>query len=134
MKREVFVAAAALFNPSKEVLIARRAPGQGGAGHWEFPGGKIEAGETAHAALVREIKEELSISIHTAHSLGVKYHIYDALAVHLELFAVPWPGQPIILTEHTEMSWVPFQDLHQHVLAAADVPFIPLVQKYLESI
>ena len=75
--------------------MARRAEGKPSAGRWEFPGGKIEATENPHAALVRELQEELGIDTISAHPWMMKQHSYSTLIARLHIFRVTgWHGEP----------------------------------------
>lgn len=91
----VDVVAAVIMRPDGKYLLAQRPPGKVYAGYWEFPGGKIEAGETAHAALVREIREELGIEVLEAHPWLMRHHVYEHASVRLRFFRVSrWRGTP----------------------------------------
>ena len=95
MANVVDVVAAVIMRPDGQYLLAQRPPGKVYAGYWEFPGGKIEAGETAHAALVREIREELGIEVLEAHPWLLRHHVYEHAAVRLRFFRVSrWRGTP----------------------------------------
>ena len=95
MANVVDVVAAVIMRPDGQYLLAQRPPGKVYAGYWEFPGGKIEAGETAHAALVREIREELGIEVLEAHPWLMRHHEYAHASVRLRFFRVSrWRGTP----------------------------------------
>ena len=120
----VYVSAAAIINQSGEVLLAKRPAGKAMAGLWEFPGGKIESGETPERALVRELKEELSIEVTEKHLEPITFasHTYENFHLFMPLYAVrKWTGalQP---TEGQELAWVRPQDLHNYPAPAADIP------------
>ena len=82
----VDVVAAVITRPDGSYLLAQRPPGKVYAGYWEFPGGKIESGETALEALIREIREELGIEVLEAHSWLLRRHDYEHAAVRLRFF------------------------------------------------
>lgn len=108
-------------------LITRRGPGQAGAGEWEFPGGKVEPGETQTQGLVREIKEELSIDLVEKNLIFVADHIehYPEKSVHIFLFKMVIGINPIIvLTEHDQYNWLHKNDILISSLSAGDRPFI----------
>ncbi|GIL17858.1 MAG: NUDIX hydrolase [Oligoflexia bacterium] len=110
-----------------EVLILRRGPGGSGAGMWEFPGGKVEAGESDSAALRREIEEELSIQIKVGICVGNVQHCYPQKNIELWLYEVDsWSGD-FVLREHDRMQWVSHSEICHYTLAPADIPFIDKV-------
>jgi len=91
----VEVAAAVIQRPDGAFLLAQRPPGKVYAGWWEFPGGKIEAGEPAAAALRRELHEELGIDVRTAYPWITREHVYEHASVRLRFFRVTaWNGEP----------------------------------------
>ncbi|MCX9155870.1 Nudix family hydrolase [Niveibacterium sp. 24ML] len=95
MRKRVEVAAAVITRPDGSFLLGQRAPDTFYAGYWEFPGGKVEAGESAHAALVRELQEELGITVHRAHPWITREHLYEHAHVRLHFFEVcDWSGTP----------------------------------------
>lgn len=111
-----------------EILCARRGPGSQ-AGLWEFPGGKIEPGETPEHALVREIAEELGCAITVGDEVTSTIHPYDAVTVTLTTFhatitdeATPHPH------EHAELRWVPVDELDRLDWAPADIPAVELIR------
>jgi len=92
---KVHVAAAVLVRPDGQVLLAQRPPGKAYAGYWEFPGGKLESGESAQAALVRELREELGIEVRRAAPWLVQEFVYPHAHVELHFFRVfEWEGEP----------------------------------------
>jgi 8-oxo-dGTP diphosphatase len=91
----VEVAAAVIERPDGSFLLAQRPAGKVYAGWWEFPGGKIEAGEPAQHALARELHEELGIEVQTAYPWICRVHVYEHATVRLHFFRVPrWRGEP----------------------------------------
>src|SRR3954449_11346126 len=93
----LLVAAVALVDADGRVLLAERPAGKHLAGLWEFPGGKVEAGETPEAALIRELEEELGISTKTACLAPVSFasHSYENFHLLMPLYACrKWQGQP----------------------------------------
>lgn len=101
----VEVAAAVLQRPDGSFLLAQRPPGKIWAGYWEFPGGKVEPGETAYHALVRELKEELGITVQTAYPWVTRVFTYPHATVRLNFFRVTaWSGE-LHPHEGQEFSW-----------------------------
>jgi 8-oxo-dGTP diphosphatase len=91
----VEVAAAVIERPDGSFLLAQRPAGKVYAGWWEFPGGKIEAGEPAARALARELHEELGIEVRTAYPWLTRMHVYEHATVRLNFFRVTdWTGEP----------------------------------------
>ncbi len=118
----VRVAAAVLCRGGK-VLIARRAPNKKMGGLWEFPGGKIEKGESAGEALKRELKEELGIDVDPGPELMTHRHAYEFGVVDLvSVFGRCAVDGDLSSTDHDELKWVAPGDLRSYDLAPADVP------------
>lgn len=105
-----------------QVLIARRPQGDRLEGKWEFPGGKIEDGETARECLARELLEELGIRPDIGPFLGPAVHRYDHQVVRLWVFAAFCGGDRILSTAHADHRWVSPRRLLDHDLAPADIP------------
>jgi len=119
----VLVSAAALIDEQGHVLIAQRPQGKSMAGLWEFPGGKIEDGETPEFSLMRELEEELGIETRECcfSPIGFTSHSYDSFHILMPLFVCRvWNGEPKAL-EHVELRWVKPQDLNDYDMPAADV-------------
>lgn len=131
--RVVLVAAVALIDADGRVLLARRPPGKSMAGLWEFPGGKVEPGETPEAALIRELHEELGIDTQAACLAPLTFasHGYDTFHLLMPLFACRrWKG---IVTprEGQELAWVRPGELARYPMPPADVPLIPILRDWL---
>lgn len=125
----VYVAAAALFRPTGEVLLAQRPEGKSMAGLWEFPGGKIETGETPERALIRELNEELAITVSEDHLEPITFasHTYESFHLFMPLYGVKrWMGTPRP-TEGQTLAWVAPQDLHSYPAPAADIPLFDVL-------
>lgn len=124
MKPVIPVACGVLRKPGGEVLIAQRPEGKIAAGKWEFPGGKIEAGESSLAALKRELAEELGIEVLEARPLIYLAHDYSDRRVILDTWLVTsWRGQPRG-QERQGIAWAAPDDLHAYDLLAADGPIL----------
>ena len=122
----LLVVACALIDPDRRVLIAQRPEGKSLAGLWEFPGGKVEAGETPEAALIRELEEELGISTKTAclAPLSFASHSYDNFHLLMPLYVCrKWQGTPQA-REHTALKWVRAQSLRDYPMPPADEPLV----------
>ena len=130
------VVAAALARPAAggfEILIAQRPAGKWQAGRWEFPGGKIETGETADLALARELLEELGITVHAARSMGVFPHDYPDRSVDIALWLVTaFGGDPQGL-DGQALRWIPVDDLGEHDLLEADLPMLAPLREALRA-
>lgn len=114
--------AAAIIIRDDRVLVTRRGPGQKMAGLWEFPGGKLEAGETVQACIVRELAEELSVSCVAGDVFIENLHIYDGIAINLIGVHVTLASDHLELSVHDEARWVGPDELLQLDLAPADRP------------
>ena len=131
----ILVVAAALIDTDGRVLIAQRPPGKGMAGLWEFPGGKIETGETPEAALIRELDEELGIAVKAPCLAPFTFasHSYDAFHLLMPLYLCRrWDGIPSA-REHAAIKWVRPKDLRAETypMPAADLPLIPMLRDLL---
>lgn len=126
MKREIVVVGAVITD-QKMVLCALRGEQMALPGMWEFPGGKLEAGETDAQALVREINEELECQVEIGERITSTRHEYDFGFVTLTTyFARIVAGTPIT-TEHAELRWVPATELNSLDWAPADIPAVELI-------
>ena len=110
-----------------KVLCARRGPGGATGGLWEFPGGKVEPGETREAALVREIREELGCEIAVGECVTTTLHEYDALTVSLTTYWCELISGAPTATEHEALRWFAPGDLSTVAWAPADVPAVGIV-------
>ena len=129
----VLVSAVALIDPDGRVLVAQRPAGKALAGLWEFPGGKVEPGETPEAALIRELKEELSIDV-TASCLApftFASHAYDDFHLLMPLFVCRvWEGI-VRAAEGQATKWLQPAALSDLAMPPADAPIIPLLRDFL---
>jgi 8-oxo-dGTP diphosphatase len=120
----LLVAACALVDADGRVLLARRPPGKPLAGLWEFPGGKIEAGETPEAALIRELKEELDIEVAAKCLAPLTFasHAYPEFHLLMPLFVCRrWEGD-IAPQQGQELAWVRAKRLAEYAMPPADEP------------
>jgi 8-oxo-dGTP diphosphatase len=127
------VVAAALYDAQGCVLIAERPPGKHMAGRWEFPGGKLEPGESERAALVRELREELGIEIAAAHEALTLRHDYADRRVEVSMWIVDrYTGEPRGL-DGQQLKWVAPAQLPNEDVLEADRPFIEALQRRAPS-
>lgn len=120
----VYVVAAALIDGAGNVLLAQRPEGKAMAGLWEFPGGKIEPGEKPEQALVRELAEELSITVseNALTPLTFASHTYEKFHLFMPLYTLKtWRGTPTPI-EGQNLEWVAPQHLHRYPAPDADIP------------
>jgi 8-oxo-dGTP diphosphatase len=131
--RVVLVSAVALIDVDGRVLLAQRPEGKSMAGLWEFPGGKVDPGETPEAALIRELDEELGISTHASCLAPLTFasHGYPDFHLLMPLFACRrWKGTPVS-REGQALRWVRVQDLRDYPMPPADVPLIAVLRDWL---
>ncbi|MEC8579820.1 MAG: 8-oxo-dGTP diphosphatase MutT [Pseudomonadota bacterium] len=131
--KTVLVSAVALIDVDGRVLLAQRPEGKSMAGLWEFPGGKVEQGETPEVALIRELQEELGIDTWASCLAPLTFasHSYDNFHLLMPLFACrKWDGVPQS-REGQALKWVAARDLNQYPMPAADVPLIPILRDWL---
>ena len=129
----ILVSAVALIDPDGRVLLAQRPAGKSMAGLWEFPGGKVEAGETPEDALVRELHEELGIETWSSCLAPLTFasHTYDEFHLLMPLYACrKWDGI-VQGKEGQELAWVRAQDLNKSPMPPADIPIIPILRDWL---
>lgn len=132
-RRLVLVAAVALVDVDGRVLVAQRPPGKAMAGLWEFPGGKVDPGETPEQALVRELHEELGIDTRSSCLAPLTFasHAYDSFHLLMPLYACrQWRGLPQA-REGQVLRWVYPADLHKYEMPPADVPLVAVLRDLL---
>ena len=131
--KTVLVSAVALIDRDGRVLLAQRPEGKSMAGLWEFPGGKVEVGETPEAALIRELEEELEINTWKSCLAPLTFasHAYEDFHLLMPLFVCrKWEGMPQP-RENQTLKWVRKQELRSYDMPAADVPLIPILYDWL---
>jgi 8-oxo-dGTP diphosphatase len=127
------VVAAALVDGRGRVLLQQRAPGRAMAGLWEFPGGKVEAGERPEAALVRELEEELGIVVEAAGLSPAAFASADNQGRHMLLLLYlcrQWRGEPSPL-DAAALQWVRPDEMAALPMPPADEPLIPLLDRLI---
>ena len=130
----ILVAVGVVDDGADRLLVGRRPPGKAYAGKWEFPGGKIESGETAWQALVREFCEELDLVIQDGHSLFALRHIYPDRRVVLDVWQVtrfegvarPLEGQEIRWVSLNELDELDFLEGNRELLARVRTLYAPM--------
>lgn len=126
MKKEIHVVGA-IIKSNNKILCAQRGPGKSLAYLWEFPGGKVEPGETEKEALEREIREELNCKIDVKDKVTTTRYEYNFGFVNLTTFECDLlEGEPS-LTEHVAVKWLPAEDLMRLEWAPADIPAIEIL-------
>lgn len=131
--RLVLVSAVALIDADGRVLLAQRPEGKSLAGLWEFPGGKVEAGERPEEALIRELKEEIGIDTWSSCLAPLTFasHAYEDFHLLMPLFACRrWQGTPQP-REGQRLAWVRPRDMGGYSMPPADLPLIPILRDWL---
>ena len=131
--RVILVVACALIDPDGRGLLAQRPPGKAMGGLWEFPGGKVEPGETPEATLIRELAEELGIAVKEACLAPFTFasHAYTDFHLLMPLYVCRrWDGTPQAL-EHAAIRWVRPKDMGDYPMPAADLPLVPMLRDLL---
>ena len=129
----LLVAAAALVDPDGRVLMATRPPGKSMAGLWEFPGGKVDAGETPELALIRELNEELGINVGESclAPLAFASHDYDSFHLLMPLYVIrSWVGQ-VTAREGQGLRWVRPQEMDKLPMPPADLPLVAILRDWI---
>jgi 8-oxo-dGTP diphosphatase len=129
----ILVSAVALIDPDGRVLLAQRPEGKSLAGLWEFPGGKVDPGESPETALIRELKEELDIDTFTSCLAPLTFasHAYPDFHLLMPLFACrKWQGI-VRGAEGQNLAWVRPQNIGDYPMPPADLPLIPILRDWL---
>ena len=122
---------AAIIQCGDETLCVQRGPAKLDyiSKKYEFPGGKIEAGETKESAIIREIKEELHLDIVEPNFFNTVNHQYPDFHITMHSFICSVECKAITLTEHIDQQWLKIDELHKLDWAAADIPIVEKLQK-----
>ena len=131
--KTILVVAVALIDRDGRVLLAQRPEGKSMAGLWEFPGGKVEPGETPEVALIRELEEEIGINTWESCLAPLTFasHSYEKFHLLMPLFACrKWKGTPQGC-EQQALKWVFPRDFRDYPMPPADLPLIPILRDWL---
>ncbi|MBU3131035.1 (deoxy)nucleoside triphosphate pyrophosphohydrolase [Clostridium gasigenes] len=115
---------AGILQKDDKILIARKAPGKSLEGYFEFPGGKIEAGETPEESLVRELMEEMSIKVKVNKYVGESIYDYGNIIISLKGYTAEILEGEITLSDHDMYEWVTISEIKSYKLAPADIPLV----------
>ena len=129
----VLVTAVCLIDVDGRILLAQRPEGKSMAGLWEFPGGKVEPGETPETALIRELDEELGIDTWESCLAPLTFasHSYDEFHLLMPLFACrKWNGV-VTAKEGQSLAWVQSKHLRDYPMPPADIPLIPIIRDWV---
>ena len=135
MSGVVLVSAIALMDKAGRLLLAERPPGKKMAGLWEFPGGKVEPGETPEQALVRECHEELAVTIAVSdlEALTFASHGYDDFHLLMPVYLCrTWQGEPTP-QEGQEIAWVHPDEMLSWPMPPADAPLVATLRRVLAA-
>jgi 8-oxo-dGTP diphosphatase len=129
MPKHIHVAAGVILNAQREVLLALRPRDKHQGGLWEFPGGKVEAGETVRQALARELLEEINLTVLETSHLLVVDHDYGDKQVKLEVLLVTQHSGIAEGREGQDITWVQIDQLHSYAFPEANAPIVKALQE-----
>ena len=115
---------AAILVKDDKVLIAKRKSSGKLPDKWEFPGGKVEAGESAQECLKREMQEEFEIDVRVGEFLGENVYHYQHGSIRLLAYLAGWQGGDLAVKDHSDYAWVTCDRLAEFDFAPADLPFV----------
>ena len=128
------VAVAVIIDKAFRVLITRRALTLSHGGYWEFPGGKLEAGESGSQALTREILEEVGLTINDQQLIGEIEHYYGEKYVHLLIYLIKdFSGAAYCREGQMDLSWTPLDELSNYSFPEANKRVIEMIHSALEK-
>jgi 8-oxo-dGTP diphosphatase len=123
--------ACAIIEHQGKVLVTQRGLHKAEGGLWEFPGGKLEAGENPEICIVREIREELNLLIHPREQLNASDHLYPGKTIRLIPVLCDWVSGSLQLHEHAAYQWLLPEELPTLAWCPADVPVIETYRRWL---
>jgi 8-oxo-dGTP diphosphatase len=126
--RNLVSVTAAILIKGDKVFIAQRKSTDHLAGKWEFPGGKIEPGETPEACLRRELQEEFGIDTQIGHFLAESVYHYEKISIRLLAYQATLSAGTLAPNDHDAIAWVAIHQLDQYDFAPADVPFVKMLK------
>lgn len=116
-----------ISNSTGEVFIARRKQGKSMASKWEFPGGKLEEGESEQECLQRELFEELGMTVQVKAKLGENEHHYTGFSIRLIAYQCDFVSATYELTDHDMYTWVSKDQVLDYNMAKADIPIVGMI-------
>ncbi len=116
-----------ITNSEGQIFLARRKPGKSLAGKWEFPGGKLEEGESEPECLKRELLEELGMEVIVHQRVGENLHQYPTFQIRLIGYRCELVSATYALTDHDAYEWVKRDEIMEYDLAEADVPLVGML-------
>lgn len=129
MSKKVINVVAAAIEKDGLIFCAQRPEGKSLGGFWEFPGGKLENGETPEEALIREIKEEFDSEIEVISYLNEASYEYDFGIVTMKTYLSKLINGELKLLEHQDSKWLPIEELSELEWAPVDIPAVKCLQK-----
>ena len=120
---------AAIIKEKDQILIAQRHSKDPLAGKWEFPGGKLEPGETPEECLVREIREELQVELEIASFYDDNIYRYNDNAIHLLFYWAEILGGEVTPIVHDDVKWTTIKELTNFDFAPADIPIVKRLER-----
>lgn len=135
MEKSVIRVVGAIVERDGAVFAARRNAERSAGGLWEFPGGKVETGESPEAALRRELQEELNVDVTVGAFIDRSLSDVGTAQIELSCYAVQFDGDdPVSSSDHDAMQWVPLDELTSLQWAPGDVPIIRVLAERLDAI
>ena len=120
---------AAIIVHDNKLLIAQRKSTDKLPNKWEFPGGKVEEGETLEECLIREMQEEFAIDVSIGKFIGESIYHYDHLSIRLLAYRTYWNSGDFEIKSHKKIKWIPLDEINQYDFAPADMPFVEKIRR-----